>query len=102
MNQVNFPSVNHVLKPLENNVKQMATPHEAHKSFSAYLNKAIEKVNDAQIHSDKLTEKLALGETVDLHEVMIAAQKANITMQATIEVRNKVIEAYQEIMRMQV
>lgn len=49
-----------------------------------------------------MTEKLARGENVDLHQVMIASQKANITLQATIEIRNKVIEAYQEIMRMQV
>lgn len=102
MNQVNFPSVGHILKPTENLAKQSVTPHEAQRSFSTYLKESLQKVNDAQIYSDKMTEKLALGEAVDLHEVMIAAQKASITMQATIEVRNKVIEAYQEVMRMQV
>jgi len=45
---------------------------------------------------------MALGENVELHDVMIASQKASITLQATMEVRNKVVEAYQEIMRMQV
>ena len=55
-----------------------------------------------QIQSDTLTEKLALGKEVDLHEVMIASQKASVTMQLTLEIRNKAVEAYQEMMRMQV
>lgn len=79
-----------------------STPFEAQQSFSKMLKESINKVNEAQIQSDKMTEKLVLGENVDLHEVMIASQKASVTLQATIEVRNKVIEAYQEIMRMQV
>ena len=55
-----------------------------------------------KIQSDTLTEKLALGQEVDLHEVMIASQKASVTMQLTLEIRNKAVEAYQEMMRMQV
>nr|WP_141431392.1 flagellar hook-basal body complex protein FliE [Bacillus sp. 03113] len=78
------------------------TPFEAQKSFASVLNKAIQNVNNTQLQSDKMTEKLALGENVDLHDVMIASQKASITLQASLEVRNKVIEAYQEMMRMQV
>ena len=49
-----------------------------------------------------MTQKLVLGENVELHEVMIAAQKASISLNATMEVRNKVVEAYQEIIRMPV
>ena len=49
-----------------------------------------------------MTEKLINGGNVDLHEVMITSQKASITLNATMEVRNKAIEAYQEIMRMSV
>lgn len=75
---------------------------EAQKSFANTLREAIDKVNDYQVQSDTLTNKLIQGENVELHEVMIAAQKANITLNATVEIRNKVIEAYQEIMRMTV
>jgi len=78
------------------------SPNEAQKSFSSFLKDSIEEVNQAQIQSDIMTEKLALGQDVDLHEVMIASQKANITMQLTLEIRNKAVEAYQEMMRMQV
>lgn len=75
---------------------------EAQKSFANTLKEAIDKVNDYQVQSDTLTNKLIQGENVELHDVMIAAQKANITLNATVEIRNKVIEAYQEIMRMTV
>ncbi|PLR97279.1 flagellar hook-basal body complex protein FliE [Bacillus sp. T33-2] len=103
MNNVTFNPVGQLVKPF--NVKGAApstTPYEAQKSFSSVLKQSIEKLNHAQLESDKMTEKLARGENVDLHQVMITAQKASISMQATLEIRNKVIEAYQEMMRMQV
>ena len=56
----------------------------------------------AQVQSDELTNKMANGENVDLHTVMIASQKASISLSATLEIRNKVVEAYQEIMRMNI
>lgn len=78
------------------------TAAEAQSKFKAELLEALENVNQLQHESSLKTKQLATGEVEDLHEVMIVAQKASITLQATIEVRNKVIEAYQEIMRMQV
>lgn len=68
--------------------------------FGKLLKDTIDEVNKSQLQSDEMTKKLVMGENVDLHSVMIASQKASITMQTTMEVRNKVIEAYQEIMRM--
>lgn len=78
------------------------TPYEAQKSFGTYLKDAIQDVNTKQIQSDTMTQKLIMGENVDLHNVMITAQKASIALNATMEVRNKVVEAYQEIIRMPV
>lgn len=82
--------------------QQAIKPAEAHRAFSQFLKEAIHEVNKQQIESDQLTTKLAKGENVDLHNVMIASQKASVSLQLAIEVRNKVIEAYQEVMRMQV
>ncbi len=79
-----------------------AVPSESNANFASFLKNSIDNVNKTQMQSDIATEKLANGEKIDLHEVMIVSQKASITMQATIEVRNKVIEAYQEVMRMPV
>lgn len=72
------------------------------KSFANFLKDAIQQVNDQQVAADQLTDKLVKGENVDLHQVMIAAQKAGISLQLAVEVRNKAVEAYQEMMRMQV
>ncbi|ALC81053.1 MULTISPECIES: flagellar hook-basal body complex protein FliE [Bacillus] len=70
-------------------------------SFADMLKSSIEEVNQSQAESDKLTNALAQGQNVNLDEVMIAAQKSNITLTAATEFRNKAIEAYQEMMRMQ-
>jgi flagellar hook-basal body complex protein FliE len=71
-------------------------------SFADSLKQAINQVNQSQIDSDKMTEALAAGKNVELHDVMITAQKASVSMTLAVEVRNKAIEAYQEMMRMQV
>ncbi|MGQ4664616.1 flagellar hook-basal body complex protein FliE [Metabacillus halosaccharovorans] len=71
-------------------------------SFGETLKQAIDNVNNAQLESDKMTEALATGKNVELHDVMIASQKSSITLLTAVEVRNKAIEAYQEMMRMQV
>ncbi|WP_172371459.1 flagellar hook-basal body complex protein FliE [Sporosarcina jiandibaonis] len=70
--------------------------------FGQVFKQSLEKVNAAQQESDLLTDKLVRGEVKDVHEVMIAAQKASLSLQLTLQVRNKVVEAYQEVMRMQV
>ena len=75
------------------------TPYEAQNSFASVLKKSIEEINTTQQESAAMTQKLVLGEDVDLHNVMITSQKASITLQAAMEVRNKAIEAYQEMMR---
>lgn len=94
----NISSVNPgVLSP---SFSKKVSPSDATGNFGQLLKKTIEEVNQTQIQSDRMTEKLVRGENVDLHQVMIASQKASITLQTTMEVRNKVVEAYQEIMRM--
>jgi len=52
--------------------------------------------------SDRLTRESAAGGPVDLHDVMIAMEKADISLRLLVQVRNKALDAYQEIMRMQV
>lgn len=71
-------------------------------SFSEFLKESINELNTQQVTSDRFTEALANGENIELHQVYIAAEKASTTMTAALEFRNKVIDAYQEIMRMSV
>ncbi|HJF31076.1 MAG TPA: flagellar hook-basal body complex protein FliE [Sporosarcina psychrophila] len=87
---------------IENQVKTVPTPYEAQQTFGSFLKDAIQEVNNKQYESDVMTEKLVRGGDIELHDVMIASQKASIALNATMEVRNKVIEAYQEIIRMPV
>ena len=70
-------------------------------SFGDVINDAITKVNDLQIESSKKTEDFISGVSDDIHSVVIAGSKADLALQMTLQVRNKVMEAYKEIMNMQ-
>lgn len=67
-----------------------------------FFSELVSKVNDLQTQSDKAIQGLASGENKNLHEVMISMEKASISFQFMSTVRNKALEAYQEVMRMQV
>ena len=81
--------------------KQVTTKSEQ-PTFSDFLKRSINELNTQQVTSDQLTEALANGADVELHQVYIAAKKASVSMSAALEFRNKVIETYQEVMRMSV
>lgn len=89
------------VKPLQGLGNTEAVNGEA-TGFADFLKNAINEVNALQQHSAAMKEKLVLGEIDNIHQVMIAAEKANLSFQLTLQIRNKVVEAYQEIMRMQV
>ena len=74
----------------------------AGKSFGQYLSDALENVNELQQKADQASVDLATGRIEDISEVAIAAEKASVALQLTIQVRNKVLESYQEMMRMSV
>ena len=71
-------------------------------SFGEVLTKALDDVNRAQLNADDTTKKFLTGEIQDVHQVTIAAEQARIMMQLAVEIRNKAVEAYQELSRMQV
>ena len=71
-------------------------------SFSKLLEDNLNKVNNMQINSNEMTEQFALGNIDNVHDVTIAAQKASTALNLTVAVQNKVMDAYNEIMRMQV
>ncbi len=90
-------------------VKMSATSHlgetlpkEEVMTFGEYLTDALKKTNALQLKADERTAALAAGKVEDISEVIVAAQKAEIAMQLTLQLRNRAVSAYQEIMRMQV
>jgi len=71
--------------------------------FSTLMNESIQQVSEAQMQAGELAKSFELGDkSVGLPEVMVALQKANISFQAMTQVRNKLLNAYQEVMNMQV
>ncbi|MBB6674591.1 flagellar hook-basal body complex protein FliE [Cohnella nanjingensis] len=87
------------LAPVQNAVKQ-TTPAEATESFAAFLKQAIDGVAAQEQNAHAVTDQFIVGQA-DVNDVMIAATKAELSLELTSQIRNKVIEAYQEIMRMQ-
>lgn len=70
-------------------------------NFSNILSDALKQVNETQVQADESTQKLVLGEVDDIHQVMLDMEQAKLSLQLTVQVRNKLVEAYQEISRMQ-
>jgi flagellar hook-basal body complex protein FliE len=71
-------------------------------SFADALRDGLAQVNALQLASDDLATRFAAGETDNIHEVMIAGEKASVALQLASAIRGKVMDAYQEIMRMQI
>jgi flagellar hook-basal body complex protein FliE len=79
-----------------------ANPSVSGESFADTLKKAVNTVDALQKDADVKMQELATGKSNNIHETMIAAEKADIALKLMVQVRNKIIDAYQEIMRMQV
>ncbi len=69
--------------------------------FQSVLNTAIQAVESSHTEAQTAVNQFLTGETEDLHKVALAGQRAELTSELFLQVRNKVISAYQEIMRMQ-
>lgn len=88
-------------KALNNKVSgRLAKPQAPAEAFSTTLKDSVSKVNDMQAEKKQMIESFASGETQNVHELMITMQKAGLAMSMTSAVRNKVMTAYQEVMRM--
>lgn len=72
------------------------------KTFADTLKEAVSSVNELQKASDKFAQNIATGKTDDVAGAMIAADRADIALRVMVQVRNKIIDAYQEVMKMQV
>jgi flagellar hook-basal body complex protein FliE len=66
------------------------------------LKQAVTEISQLQNNADKAITSVQLGQSGNIHEAMIALEKADISFRAMMQVRNKILEAYQEVMRMQV
>lgn len=83
-------------------IEGTAAPAEGTKKFGEVLSEALNNVNKLQQNAEQASVNLAAGKIQDISEVVIASEKATIALQLTMQVRNKIVDAYQEVMRMQV
>ncbi|MCL5807266.1 MAG: flagellar hook-basal body complex protein FliE [Deltaproteobacteria bacterium] len=83
-------------------LREGQTNTKSAKGFSDVLFNAVKEVNNLHQTADKAIQNVQAGNTGGLHEAMIALEKADVSFRTMLTVRNKLIEAYQEIMRMQV
>ena len=100
-------NINQVLNQIRVRSQYMSALQEQNRSertdFSALLRQSIDDVSSLQATSSSLKTAYERGdESIDLPQVMIASQKASLSFEAVVEVRNRVLTAYQEIMNMQV
>lgn len=71
-------------------------------NFGDILKRELDKVNDSQINAENATMDLLTGKTTDIHQVMIATEEARLSLELAVQIRNKLVDAYQEISRMQI
>lgn len=90
------------LTPPGSGLQPTAAAAPADGSFGDLLSGLVNDVNDLQTTAGELRNQMISGEGGDLHQVMIAAEEAGVAMELLIEVRNKLVEAYQQLMRMPV
>lgn len=106
MNSVSPVNINQVLNQIRVRSQYMPAVEQQRPErtdFSALLNETMNNVNELQSTASSLKSAYEKGDpNIDLPEVMIASQKAALSFEAVTEVRNRVLNAYQEIMNMQV
>lgn len=95
---MNIAEISGMTARLPGGPKQAETnPGADGKSFGDFLGEVNEMINDA----GKSVKNVATGEVEDIHEVMVAVEKAGIGLELVLEIRNKLLESYREVMRMQ-
>ena len=78
------------------------TVNKPNRSFARTLTQAVAQVNRMQLESAKSGQELSMGTADSLHKVVLEAEEASLSMQMVVSLRNKALDAYQEVMRMQV
>lgn len=81
---------------------QVSKPSQGGDDFGQMLTDALREVNDAQLNAREVQQNLMAGRKVEPHELGIALERASVALQLTMQVRNKLLEAFQEVQRTQI
>lgn len=99
-------NINEILTPLN---QTLPTTEEVRTSgpgqtpsFNQIVSQYLEETNELQLKAGEVVRQMAAGQIENVHEVMIAVEKSRVSLELVIEIRNRLLEAYRELMRMQV
>jgi flagellar hook-basal body complex protein FliE len=99
---LNISSIANSLNVLGTNSNSKIDDSEAGKSFQNMLNDAISSVNNEQVEGYKAMEGIATGKVTNLQEAVQRIEEAELSLKLALEVKNKALNAYKEVMRMQI
>jgi flagellar hook-basal body complex protein FliE len=88
--------------PVAGGIGQTSQAQAGKPSFAQMIENLLGDANTQQIQADQAVQQLALGRTDNVHDVMLALAKADMSFRTVLEIRNRLTEAYQEVMRMQI
>lgn len=98
-----FDKVNLMNSPLIHNEQgKLNNGQLPNQSFKSIFKDALQNVSEIENYANQQQRMLIEGNTNDLHNVMLAAQKATLTIETTVQIQQKVIDTYNEVMRMQI
>lgn len=100
MNQITFQKGLESLTNTETTARSNQTAKS--ESFGSFLANSLNEVNRLKLDADQAVNDLASGQQKDLHQTMIALEKADVAFQLLMQIRNKIIAAYESVMRMPV
>lgn len=99
---VGFLPPSQAISPIQMPALDAAASGKSDSTFATWFSNQVQQVNKDMAVADSNLQSLATGENTNLHQVMISLEEARLSFQLLMQVRNRVLEAYQEVMRMQV
>jgi flagellar hook-basal body complex protein FliE len=99
--QMSIAGLQSIQQSLQAQTKTLKSEQTSSPGFKEMLSAALKNVNQLEKESEAITNDFIAGRTDSIHSVLIAAEKASIALDMVIEVRGKILDAYTEIMRMQ-
>lgn len=83
-------------------VSDLTFKPQAQSDFGPWLTRELGQVNEQLVSADAQLQRLATGEVENLHQVMMSLEKAKLSFELILQVRNRLLEAYQDVLRMQI
>lgn len=99
---MNIPAIEPALLASPAALTPSNSPNETGAGFSTWLDQQVRVANKDIISADDAVRRLAVGEPVNLHQVMVQLERARLQLELVVQMRNKLLDAYQDLLKMQI